>query len=161
GIGLAAFYGAVGNGIEDLQARNDLASSNQLDGELAVGEFADDPGDGGGGPEQRIEVFGEARVKRQRTASPVACASAGTGAAVASRAAARRAKRRREIEVMSSGPGIGCILVLRLLFGADARHGAPAARSRRALRPCTPTRRQRAPLLGGIPRRRCSGRSAF
>jgi hypothetical protein len=58
---VSAFHGGVADGVENLQAGHDLARGEQLDYELAVRQFADDPGDRLCGTEQRVEVLGKAR----------------------------------------------------------------------------------------------------
>ena len=61
GIGVAAFDGAVGHRVEHLQGGHDLAGGEGLELELAVGQLADDAGDGLRRAEERVEALGEAR----------------------------------------------------------------------------------------------------
>jgi hypothetical protein len=60
-VGVAAFDGGVGHRVEHLQAGHDLAGAERLELELAVGQLADDAGDRGRRPPQRVEALGVAR----------------------------------------------------------------------------------------------------
>ena len=71
GVGLAAFHRRVGDGIEHLQAGNDLAGGKQGELELAVRKFAGDSGNRLGRPVQSVEVLGKAR--RQSPLDDLAC----------------------------------------------------------------------------------------